>query len=166
MNKCLFITSILIAFILKEEPRIEVVRSLFYEAASNRQAAQRFSQALSVVNNNSSPILLCYKGVATMIQAKHVVNPFSKLERFKNGKTMIEKSIKRDPDDLELRFLRFSIQSNLPGFLGYDEQITGDKLKLLNGYGSIKDVELRKRILSYLATSKYLTEEELKKIAR
>ena len=166
MNKLLIFTTILMSMLFKAEPKIEVVRSLFYQATEDKAAAQKFSRALAVVDNNSSPVLQCYKGVAEMIQAKHVFNPFSKLSKFKNGKTLIEKSISRDPNDLELRFLRFSIQSNLPGFLNYDAQIGSDKMRLLSGFGSIKDVALKKTIFDYLSASKYCTEEELKKIAK
>jgi len=166
MKILLFITTILTGFILKDEPKIEVVRSLFYEAAANKTAAARFSKALSVVDNNSSPVLVCYKGVSEMLQAKHMFSPFSKMEKFRKGKSLIEKSIRRDPNDLELRFLRFSIQSNLPGFLGYDEAISIDKVKLLEGYSTIKDTELRNRIFSYLSSSKYCTVNELKKITK
>ncbi|MFP5081811.1 hypothetical protein [Pedobacter sp. JCM 36344] len=166
MNKFLFITTILMGMISKNEPKVEVVRSLFYEAASNKSAAEKFSRALSEVDNNSSPVLLCYKGVAEMILAKHVFNPFNKLEKFRNGKILIEESIVRDPEDLELRFLRFSIQSNLPGFLGYDEEIFIDKTKLINGYSTIKDTELKSRILSYLSDSKYCSIIELKKLTK
>lgn len=166
MSKILFITTVLLAFFMRDEPKVETVRSLFYEASLNKSAAAKFSKALSVVDENSSPVLLCYKGVAEMMQAKHVFNPFNKLAKFKTGKLMIEESISRDPDDLELRFLRFSIQSNLPGFLNYDAQIPGDKKKLINGYSRIKDVELRRRVLDYLSTSKYCTVDELKKISK
>jgi hypothetical protein len=166
MNKVVFITTVLMGMFFKNEPKIEVVRSLFYQAAADKSAAKKFANALSVVDNTSSPVLLCYKGVAEMIEAKHVFNPFSKLQKFKTGKTLIERSIKRDPDDLELRFLRFSIQSNLPQFLGYDQAISTDKTKLLNGYTSIKDAELRQCILNYLAVSKYCTAAELKKLKK
>ena len=166
MKMLLFITAILMGVMVKDEPKVEVVRSLFYVAAENKSAAEKFSKALSNVDQNSSPVLLCYKGVAQMIQAKHVFSPFSKLERFKRGKNLIEESISRDPNDVELRFLRFSIQSNLPGFLGYDKQISRDKIKLLNGYRDIKDAGLRKCIFDFLAASKYCTAEELKKIAK
>ncbi|RZL18621.1 MAG: hypothetical protein EOO89_05690 [Pedobacter sp.] len=166
MSKLIFITTVFLSFFMKDEPKVETVRSLFYEASFNKSAAAKFSKALSIVDENSSPVLLCYKGVAEMIQAKHVFNPFNKLAKFKNGKTLIEESISRDPDDLELRFLRFSIQSNLPGFLNYDTQIPGDKKKLINGYSRIKDVELRRRVLDFLSTSKYCTVDELKKISK
>jgi len=166
MSKLIFITTILISFFMKDEPKVETVRNLFYEASVNKSAAAKFQKALSVVDKNSSPVLLCYKGVAEMMQAKHVFSPFNKLAKFKNGKSMIEESISRDPDDLELRFLRFSIQSNLPAFLNYDSQIPGDKKKLINGYSRIKDVELRRRVVDYLSTSKYCTVDELKKISK
>ncbi|MEJ7559716.1 MAG: hypothetical protein WKF66_15510 [Pedobacter sp.] len=166
MKTLLLITGILMGMVTKDQPKIDTVRSLFYQAAKDKTSAKKFLNALSVVDNNSSPVLVCYKGVAEMMQAKHVLSPFSKLQKFKTGKTLIEKSIKRDPNDLELRFLRFSIQSNLPEFLGYDQAISADKVKLINGYSSIKDDELRQCVVNYLTASKYCTVAELKKIKR
>ncbi|RZK78536.1 MAG: hypothetical protein EOO92_10920 [Pedobacter sp.] len=166
MTLLLLITSFMMNFSVINEPDVSELRDLFYKAAVNKSSSQKMSKILDKVDDKSTPILLCYKGVSDMIQAKHVLNPISKLSMFNSGKTLIEEAIKRDPDDLEMRFLRFSIQSNLPGFLGYREDLSSDKLKLVNEIGSLEDEQLKRNIIEYLSSSKYCTEEELKKLKK
>jgi hypothetical protein len=109
-------------------------------------------------------VYLGYKGAATIMQAKYQVNPFSKLESLKKGKEILQTAIIKDTTQLETRYLRFTIQTNLPSFLNYSADINNDKLFLLSNYRSIQDEELKKMVFQYLSTSKFCTEEELKKI--
>jgi hypothetical protein len=52
----------------------------------------------------------------------------------------------------------------VPSFLNYSANIINDKAFLLSNYPQIKDEELKKIIFHYLSTSKFCTEEELKKL--
>lgn len=146
------------------EPEVGLLRGLFYKSAGDKTAALKFSQVVAHIDQNSAPLLICYKGVAEMMQAKHGFNPFNKLARFNSGKMLIEQSIGKDPENLELRFLRLSIQSNLPAFLGYRSEIEVDKTKLITGVDQLKDIELKDKILSFLLASKYCTDAELKRL--
>ena len=142
------------------------LRSLYWQAANSRDAADQLLKVLSSVDDQSEPLLVCYKGAAEMLQAKYLMNPFSKLSRFQKGKTLIESAIKRDPEHLEMRFLRFSIQCNLPSFLGYKDWIETDKRMLIDKVGSLGDTAFRQNVIKYLAGSKYCTKEELKIIGK
>ncbi|WP_316788607.1 hypothetical protein [Pedobacter frigoris] len=146
------------------EPKVAELRNLFYESESNKSAWVKLVKLVEPVNTKSSPLLVCYKGVSEMMGAKYTVNPVSKLRRFKKGRSFIEHAVKREPENLEIRFLRFSIQTNLPTFLGYKDQIKEDKIILLNNLRGIRDKELKTNIVTYLSSSKYCTEEEKKKI--
>src|SRR5690606_30883120 len=75
---------------------------------------------------NNSATHLAYLGALQAILAKHVFNPISKLNTFKEGKKNIEQAIKIEPDNAELRFIRLSIQKNAPSFLGYRSRINED----------------------------------------
>ena len=147
-----------------DEPQAEELRILFYKSADDKNAAEKFSRVLKNIDVSSSPLLVCHKGVAEMMQAKHTFNPFNKLARFYKGRSLIEQSIKLYPVNLEQRFLRFSIQSNLPGFLGYNNEIETDKMILLNGLDDLKDQKLKERIVTYMIGSAKLTTTELKKL--
>lgn len=140
------------------------LRKLYYQAAVSKTAASNLSVAVKDFNQNSSPVLYCYKGAAYMMEAKYAFNPITKLSRFHKGKSAIEWAIAKDPEQAEMRFIRFSMQTNLPSFLGYDDHIESDKLKLISSLAKINDEELKENIRVYLITSKKCTKEELKKL--
>lgn len=155
---------LIINFVSANELEVTNLRNLYYQAAENEAASKKLSNLLEKVNTKSSPIFVCYKGAADMMEAKYAFNPISKLSKFKKGKNLIEAAIKLDPNDMEMRFLRFSIQTNLPGFLGYDNSIKNDKEVLISKIATVKDENLKGRIISYLSSSKYCTKEEIKKL--
>ena len=41
------------------------------------------------------------------------------------GKNHLKKCIKADNENIEIRYLRFTIQTNVPAFLGYSNSIFG-----------------------------------------
>ena len=100
-----------------------------------------------------------------MMQAKYGFNPISKLRRFKKGKTLIEEAVKKQPDNLEIRFLRLAIQTNLPAFLNYSDNIIEDEKYLLANIQTIKNKNLKQDILKYLLASKHCSAEEKKELA-
>lgn len=138
---------------------IASVRSMFQKAASDEVACKKMILVLSTHKENN-PLMLGYKGSGTMMMAKHVFNPFSKLFYFKKGKQMLESAIENDEQNFELRFLRFAAQTNIPPFLGYHTDIEHDKKFILNYFPKIKDVGLKEFVLPALKNSKYLTHSE------
>jgi len=76
--------------------------------------------------NTNSATYLGYLGGLQTIWAKHVFSPISKINTFKQGKKKIEQAIKKEPDNVELRFIRLSVQKNAPSFLGYKSNIYDD----------------------------------------
>ncbi len=74
-----------------------------------------------------SPVILAYLGGIQTIRANHVLSPVSKWNTFKNGKQNIETAYKLDPNNVEIRFIRLSVQKNVPSFLGYHSNIKEDE---------------------------------------
>lgn len=95
------------------------------------------------------PIILGFKAMAYMVMANHVSNPFKKLSYFKKGKKLLNFSIKKDPKNIELRFLRLMVQEKAPKIAGYRENISDDKKFVLQNLKYVKDKNLRKSILNY-----------------
>ncbi|MDQ3193258.1 MAG: hypothetical protein M3Q58_16870 [Bacteroidota bacterium] len=136
------------------------VRSLFKKAAKEEATCIELLSLLEKYNENNNPLLAGYKACATMMMANYVFNPYTKLKNFSNGKDLLEKSIKIDNNNIELRFLRFSVQTNAPSFLNYNNSIQQDKLFLMESVIQIKSNELKQLIISFLASSDYLTSLE------
>jgi hypothetical protein len=144
------------------EPEIQEVKTLFQASAHSKVAANQLLKLLSEVGSSPSPLLICYKGAAEMMQAKYGFNPLHKFNRFKKGKKLIEHAVEKEPENVEIRFLRFIIQTNLPGFLNYNEHIQRDKSFLIANLKTTKDKILKQEIINYLTASKYCSLQEKK----
>lgn len=158
----IFILFMFATSVYATEPEIEKVKTLFQTAARDKIAAEQLLNLLAPVNESSAPLLIGYKGAAEMMQAKYAFNPLNKLKRFNAGKQLIEKAVKKAPENVEIRFIRFAIQTNLPAFLNYNDDIQKDKQYLLSNVKTIKDKTLKHNIVKYLSASRYCSAEEKK----
>jgi len=71
------------------------------------------------------------KGVVRVVYSKHVLNPFNKIKHFNIGKEMVEKYLQEHPNDIEMIFFRYKIQTNIPKILNYRQHLAQDTKKLL-----------------------------------
>ncbi len=74
------------------------------------------------------------------------LSPISKLNTFKEGKKNIEQAIKKEPENVELRFIRLSVQKNAPSFLGYKSNINEDAKFIKENRHQIRSEILQKNI--------------------
>ena len=165
MKMLAFLTLLLATKIYAADPEIQKVKSLFEAAAHSKDAADQLVKLLSATNQSSPPLLVCYKGAAEMMKARYEFNPIHKFKSFRKGKFLIEQAVKEDPDNTEIRFLRFAIQTNLPAFLNYNDNIQEDKKYLLDNLQTTKDNKLKQNIVKCLSASKYCSGEDKKRLA-
>lgn len=138
------------------------IRNLYEQAAIKEDAQLKLNKLL--LEKPLSSLSAGYKGANLMVSAKYTFNPIRKLSRFNRGKDLMEQALKNDPKSFELRYIRFTIQTNLPGFLGYSANVNMDKEFLISKLGSIADVDLKNRVIAYLISSKKCNESELKEV--
>ena len=161
--KLIFSLIFLVSIGMEQQPQLQEMRGLYKQAAEKEEAAERLLK-LTGDKKNKGPLTVGYHGVAQMMMAKHVGNPFKKLSYFNRGKDFFSAAIEADPKSLELRFLRFSVQAETPGFLNYKQNLEEDKEILLSGFPAIQDAELREMIRAYLVSSKELSDLEKRKL--
>lgn len=104
---------------------LDVVRANYNKLVSDKELCKKMIAELTETKKNSATHLAYLGGLQT-IWANHVFSPISKLNTFKEGKKNIEQAIKKEPDNVELRFIRLSVQKNAPSFLGYKSNINED----------------------------------------
>lgn len=107
---------------------LEVVRQNYRTAVSNKMLCHSMIESLKT--NDDKNVCLAYLGAYQTVWANHVLSPITKLSTFNEGKKNIELAIKKDPANLELRFIRLSVQKNAPSFLGYNKQKSEDEIFL------------------------------------
>lgn len=128
-----------------------------YEHASKDEAAAKKLFSRVDENPSGSTIIMGYKGAVTMILAKYQYNPLRKLEYFNAGKSILEQAIAKDRNNVELIFIRFTIQSYSPSFLKYNKDLVNDKYFLLTRVNDLTDKDLQQRITKFLKGSPHVS---------
>lgn len=106
------------------------LRRHFEQAAADKAAGERFYDLLANYNDGNA-LVLGYKGAAQAIRARDA-SMFNKLSYAQDALRTFEQAVGLDPKNPEIRFLRFSVESNLPAFLGLSPHVEEDKAFLLN----------------------------------
>jgi len=161
--KFLAVLFIVVNFMVTDSITLVEIRNLYEQASNNKAVNLKLNGMLGGVKRDNS-VLECYRGAGIMIEANHVFNPLTKLSRFRKGKAIIENAILSDPNGIELRYIRLTIQTNIPRFLGYHEEIKNDKEFIIKKMPIVKDPDLANRMADYLSSSKICTVDELKQI--
>ncbi|WP_413997927.1 hypothetical protein ACMDB5_08980 [Flavobacterium sp. W1B] len=120
---------------------LETIRANYEKAVSDKKICQLMIEQLSTANE--SAVHLAYLGAFQTIWAKHSSGPISKLRTFTTGKRNIEEAVISKPNNIEIRLLRLSVQSNSPSFLGYKKNIEDDKKFIQSNSKNITSVFLK-----------------------
>ena len=160
----LIITSFIFANSTANNLSLEEVRNLYQKAAKEEILCKKLLVSLQIYNESNNTTLAAYRACATMIMAKYATSPINKLSKFNEGKNLLEKCIEKDNRNIEIRFLRFTVQSNAPKFLGYSSSMLLDKNFILNALPSINDKQLKNIVITFLKSSSYLTNTEKQKL--
>lgn len=141
---------------------ISEARSLFKSAAFDQQSCTSLVYGLKNATEHTQPVLTAYKACGWMMNAKYAINPLDKWNFFSKGKTLLQKSVSKAPQNVEIRFLRLAMQSKCPSFLGYSEDIPKDKNFVLQQFKSLDDTELKNLMKGFLEKSDILSPSEKK----
>jgi hypothetical protein len=165
MRKFVFIFSFLIIHIFSyaQNASIDALRNEYCKVNSDSSGCAKLYQKISKTSSTNN-IINGYKGSIIASMANYTKSKEDKLKLFKSGKILLEQSISKDSSNIELRFLRFTIQTNCPKVLGYNKQIQTDKKFIINNFSSIKITSLKNNISAFLLRSNFLTPEEKQKI--
>lgn len=144
----ILLTFLISGFTLPSKPNLKEIRDLYVQSVTSKTTNEILVNKLKEANE-STPVLSGYKGAAFIIMAKHHLNPWKKWNDFKKGRDIVENVIKKYPENFELRFIRLSLQSNLPAILNYSSDMEEDSSILINAIPQIKDNDLKNRVIKY-----------------
>lgn len=143
---------------------INFLRKEFNLAIENsKKAADLYDQLLQLKPANNT-LQYAYIGATEALLAKHSFNPFSKLSYVNSALNKLNKSIELNHQDIEIRYMRFSVEANMPSYLGYSKHITEDKNFLLNGLKNAsitpENCEMYKVFSNGIMSTSYCNKEE------
>ena len=156
--KTLLILMVFVAASISSE--LTELRKLYPTAASNKENAEAFYLKTTLLNSEE-PLFAGYKGVGLTLKAKYEKELAKKKSNFKKGAELLESSIQKSPENIELRTLRLSVQENSPKILNYNKNIDEDKKLIISNFSKSKS-DVKSFVAQFIAVSKSFTEEEKK----
>ena len=149
----------LLTFALQD---LSSVREQYSEATKSQKSAEDFYNLVANVSKDNK-VMQAYKGAAIALKAKFAKDRKAKKSLFIEGVKLIENSIKSEPNNIELRLIRLSIQENTPKILNYKSNIDEDKKLILANFAK-QNQALKEHIQSFVKQSTVFTAIEKKSI--
>ncbi|MFZ4261349.1 hypothetical protein ACFRAE_04860 [Sphingobacterium sp. HJSM2_6] len=143
---------------------LDAVREDFNKGVKDEKLCKKYLEILESEADNS--VEKGYAAAFHMFMAKHTSNPFKKMGYFKDGKNRLEKELKLNPNNIELRFIRLSIQYHIPKYLGYCGEIEDDKEFMVNNLHKLADQDIKELIYKYLKGANMYSSQELALLGR
>lgn len=135
-------------------------------AAADKAAGEKFYKLLADYKDRDA-LVLGYKGAAEAIRARDA-SMFNKLTYVQDAARTFEQAVSIDPKNPEIRFLRFSVESNLPAFLGLSKHVDEDKEMLLNAALSHPksglDAEAFRTVRSFLVARGHVSDADAQRL--
>lgn len=151
--------SIFLWFSFIGNPDLAAIRKLYPDVNKSEANAKSFTEKLSGVSNNDDKILVAYKAAAILLDSKFEKKLKEKMNRFKEGAKLLESTIASEPNNIEIRMIRLSIQENVPGITGYKKNIKEDK-KYITTHYSEQNTALKEYLKDFVLQSKSFSEKE------
>ncbi|WP_448517904.1 hypothetical protein [Rhodoflexus sp.] len=106
----------------------EKIRSDYPKVADGEISATAMLRQMEALAFQDDPLWIAYYGALHTQQARAVFNPLEKLRLTKLSQELLAKAVAAAPNNPEIRFLRFSIQLGLPGYLNLSHHIAEDRI--------------------------------------
>jgi len=144
------------------------LRRHFEQASADKAAGEKFYKLLADYKEGDA-LVLGYKAASEAIRARDA-SMFNKLTYVQDAARTFEQAVSLAPQNPEIRFLRFSVESNLPAFLGLSKHVEEDKEMLLNAALSHPksglDAEAFRTVRSFLVGRGHVSEAEAQRLSK
>jgi|GEM_PF-1265576 len=147
---------------------LQQLRLDFYAAEKSKTSVNVLKRDVESSSDIGAALLLGYKGIAEILLCKYLNDPFGKLSHFRTGKKQLENAIAADDHNVELHFLRYTVQTNVPVFLGYHSDEDADRQLLMNYLlsGDKADSGLYTMVMEYMLRNGSCSKPELQQLKK
>jgi hypothetical protein len=143
--------------------QVRELRQALKKAQDDAKAGDGFARQMEGYKGQD-PVLLAYTAAAQAIRAKYVGNPVRKLRSIRQSAATFEQAVSLSPSEPEVRFLRYSVESNTPRALNLSPHTAHDKAFLIRSLQqhprSGLDNEMYSVVREFLLMGEELTEQE------
>ena len=145
MTKRIFITTILcsLLYLCKANPvDLNLIRESFFNASYDQNAYFKLKKILSKEEIKDTTLQKAYKTALKILTAKYETKLWSKIEEIKTNSNLMNQIITHSPDNLELHFLRFSLEWHIPFYAFISRHTTEDKTFIVTHIKTSKSLNL------------------------
>ncbi|SCY59398.1 hypothetical protein [Flavobacterium caeni] len=154
------VVSVLFLLFLRSADLSEV-RKLYTDAAKSEANANAFANKLAdVPDGDANKVLVAYKGCSLTLKSKFSGVLADKISFMKQGAKLIDAAAAAEPENIEIRMIRLSVQESVPRIVNYREHKKKDKALILKNYEEAGD--LKEYIRKFIQQSKSFTAAEKK----
>lgn len=143
------------------------LRKIYFQAANEKKAYEQLVPHLAKYKGNDVLIEGFQAGIEGL-GAKYVSGIYTKLKHIRNSAHAFEKVIDKDPQNPEIRFLRYTIEYHIPRYLLMSGHLQDDKKIILNSLlaypRSNVDPEAVKVMRDYFLRDNHSTADEKKQL--
>ncbi|MBD3583847.1 hypothetical protein [Flavobacterium selenitireducens] len=156
---------LLLSFVLPMAAlNLSQVRQAYIAAAKSEAGAKKFASLLEpVTKDDNNKVLVAYKGCSLTLKSKHSNYLPDKISFMKEGAAYLDHAAQSDPQNIEIRMIRLSVQENVPFIVNYRDNIDEDKAMILSRYSNAPK-EVKSHVGNYVRMSESFTKEEKAKI--
>lgn len=129
------------------------IRKMYPAASNSESSAKEFEAKLAAIALDGDPIFVAYKGASITMVSKFGKNLNQKIKQFKEGVKWMESAVNRNPNNIEIRFIRLSVQENVPRIAKYRSNINEDAKFLVEHYKE-QNGPLKEYLKSFMLQSK------------
>lgn len=149
----------LVCFSFGYTQNLQSIREQYIASNATSKTANEFKNTMAKFHNSKETVVKAYYAASIIMASKFETKLKDKKEAFKEGVTLLEAEIKKNPNLAELRLIRLSIQENVPKITGYKKNITEDKQLLIKNFNS-QEASLKEHIRKFVKQSKSISETE------
>jgi hypothetical protein len=111
-------------------PNLAEIRREYQRAVANGSLVGPMLDSLSGLADRY-PLVLGFVGALETLKARDLWLPLDKLEWSRRSQATLARAVALAPNHVEVRFLRYSIQLGLPGYLYLSQHLAEDKAAIL-----------------------------------
>lgn len=130
-------------------PVVKKVRADFYEIALNSARTEVVLNEVKKIENPSA-VIKAYEAALEAMMARVVWNPINKLKHVRKSQKIFEEAVKMDDLNVEVRFIRFAVEYNIPRWLGFSKNLQTDKDFIMDNLSSFDLTCITEQMLDYI----------------
>lgn len=137
------------------------IRHLYKEVGDLPAKTAEFRALIALMPDEIANLRLAYQATSVALKARETWLPWEKLAYFQQAMNLFEKALAYQMEEIEVRFLRYTIQKNTPFFLGLSTHVQEDKQLIIKYIESSNtDLYMKQSIAKYLLGQEYFANEE------